>query len=601
MVPKIVTHFMLIGDLPQPLCGITAVFSAFTFFFHPMVLAMIACIRYLVIVPWTNRSRYVTLPRLQVAFGIIFSFAVIFSILPYLGVGVYKYSKYHGVCFADWEPENRVFRSIFYVFVIGVAFPVLTFAYTKLFLVLRAHNRDMKATIHNQYSFRNPQFTKIRSESARPYDNVNDMDTTVGQKFEMKVYKEEGYSTTFTKEKIKTQRKSRSFSAIEFTEFSKLRHHQQQQEQQHQERHINASSCSKNNNKNNRNNGTEGPKMIDQHSKSKSTLIDFLKISEKTEKQIYRTMTLSTTTVHRASQQHHDQDEIERFQHQHKEQHQQRYGRESVGSIRSTTSAASSSNGYQDQCSNCGVSEGSSNDAVTSDVVVSDNESVCTVDEEITTTTTTTTVTMRKTKKKEKTHQIVFVDIKEESNNIKETKENNNNNNSNTSSNNNNMGQTNHIEVCVDGEEIKNTSSCNRCGSNVEQSTTTTSGNVKPSKPGNTNITKITKTSMTESKRRRTKMMLGRSLSKQEYQFTKLMILIFLAYIVCWFPAAVVNVMALINTCNVSEMWYAVIVTMVELKSCLNPLIYGIGNGQYRARIVVFFKKYFGFIGRCWH
>ena len=94
MVPKIVTHYMLMDDLPQPLCGITAVFSAFTFFFHPMVLAMIACIRYLVIVPWTSSSRYVTLPRLKIAFGIIFSFAVIFSILPYLGVGVYKSVSY---------------------------------------------------------------------------------------------------------------------------------------------------------------------------------------------------------------------------------------------------------------------------------------------------------------------------------------------------------------------------------------------------------------------------------------------------------------------------------------------------------------------------
>ena len=92
MLPKIYTHYTLTKNLPQPLCGFTAVFSAFTFFFHPMVLAMIACIRYLVIKPWTRGSLFLSEKRLKVAFVLIFSFAVLFSVLPFMGVGEYKFS-----------------------------------------------------------------------------------------------------------------------------------------------------------------------------------------------------------------------------------------------------------------------------------------------------------------------------------------------------------------------------------------------------------------------------------------------------------------------------------------------------------------------------
>ena len=598
MVPKIVTHYMLMDDLPQPLCGITAVFSAFTFFFHPMVLAMIACIRYLVIVPWTSRSRYVTLPRLKIAFGIIFSFAVIFSILPYLGVGVYKYSKYHGVCFADWEPENRIFRSIFYIFVIGVAFPVLTFAYTKLFLVLRDHNRDLEATIHRRFSFRNPQFTKIRSRSENQFDSyrsVDEMNDVGQQQFELKVITEENKRKT-------TQRKSRSLSAVEFTEFSKLRFDQQQQS------YLDASSSTKNRkNKKNRH-GTEGT-MNHQHEKSKSTTTDILKISEKTEKRIYRTMTL-TTNAHK--KQLHEENEQSHHQNQ-DEKEFIRYGKKSITSVTSITSATNSTDEHDNEkYSNCGSSE----DIVDASTV-RDTESVCTMDEEEEEVTTTTTVTKRKTKTKKRSHhrncypQII---VKNE-----ETLNNNNNVGQNdhihisfkikeTDTLNNNKDQHDHIHIqedtqgCTSEGNTKSRSLCDghEIGLTAKAATqpdkTESTGSSEPE-----NVTSITRTTMTASRRRRTRLMLGRSLSKQEYQFTKLMILIFLAYIVCWFPAAIVNVIALRSTCNVPEVWYAVIVTMVELKSCLNPLIYGIGNRQYRARIKVFFKKYFGFIGRCWY
>ena len=543
MVPKIVTHLMVMDNLPQPVCGITAVFSAFTFFFHPMVLAMIACIRYFFIVPWTTRARFLTLPRLRVAFGTIFSFAVVFSVLPYCGVGVYKYSKYHGVCFADWEPDNRIFRSIFYIFVIGVAFPVLTFSYTKLFLVLRAHNRDMKAVIQkNQFSFRNPQFNKIRSESARPAEpDDGDEKRDVSQQFEMKVIKEGEESATEKRTTTSTQTKSRSFSAIEFTEFSKLRG--QQQQRQENVTTNTALSCSGSNS------GYWETKLGGTHQqvKAKITTIDFLKITKKTEKRIYRTMTLSTSSTAKSSKSYeaeHQQQQLDQI-----------YRTKSNATSLTAAIALDSCTGDYHPCDD----NDSESDA-----------SVCTLNE-VTTTTTTTTVT----KRKKKSHRVVFK------------------NSENTLSKNNadNKDEKNSLEDERNdsfSRSEKNSKSCNRYTNAL-----TTIPPVTDFQSPSDKIIKITETS--SSKRNRTK------LSKQEYQMTKLMIFIFLAYIVCWFPAAIVNVAALIDTCNVPKIWYCVIVTMVELKSCLNPLIYGIGNRQYRAKIKVFFKKYFGFMTRYWH
>ena len=60
------------------------------------------------------------------------------------------------------------------------------------------------------------------------------------------------------------------------------------------------------------------------------------------------------------------------------------------------------------------------------------------------------------------------------------------------------------------------------------------------------------------------------------------MIIVFVAYCICWIPATVVNIIALAKTSSVPDTWLIIIVTMVELNSALNPLIYGFGNRQYR-------------------
>ena len=64
------------------------------------------------------------------------------------------------------------------------------------------------------------------------------------------------------------------------------------------------------------------------------------------------------------------------------------------------------------------------------------------------------------------------------------------------------------------------------------------------------------------------------------------MMIIFVAYCLCWIPAAVINALALYRKHKAHEtiplIYKYVIVTLIELKCALNPLIYGLGNRKYR-------------------
>ena len=139
MLIKTYNHYTLAANLIEPLCTITAVTSAFTFVFNPLLLALIAVVRYLKIVPWNIPLLSLTFKKIYICLFSLAIIAVVFAILPFFGVGVYAYSNSHGVCFTNWESENREFRIVFYSVVVGVAFPVLTLCYTKLYFVLRQH------------------------------------------------------------------------------------------------------------------------------------------------------------------------------------------------------------------------------------------------------------------------------------------------------------------------------------------------------------------------------------------------------------------------------------------------------------------------------
>ena len=76
-----------------------------------------------------------------------------------------------------------------------------------------------------------------------------------------------------------------------------------------------------------------------------------------------------------------------------------------------------------------------------------------------------------------------------------------------------------------------------------------------------------------------------RKMSRMEIKVTKIMFIIVLAYTVCWLPAFLVNILMLSNAINVSDNVLYLIVTLVDFKVLLNPLIYGVGSPMIRSAI----------------
>merc|ERR1712013_188019 len=108
-----------------------------------MILALIGVVRYCKVVPWTERSLKFSEKQFYSSVAVVFLVAVVFASLPIFVpmAGQYRYSPSRGVCFTDWRQENEIFRTLFYVLVIGMAFPVLSVCYVMLFKSLREHNK----------------------------------------------------------------------------------------------------------------------------------------------------------------------------------------------------------------------------------------------------------------------------------------------------------------------------------------------------------------------------------------------------------------------------------------------------------------------------
>ena len=177
MLIKTYNHYTLATDLIEPLCSITAATSAFTFVFNPLLLALIAFIRYSKIIPWSKNKHELTKSRCKlVSLGLVL-LALCFSILPWLGVGKYEYSKPHGVCFAKWNKENYEFRIIFYCIVIGMAFPILSLSYTKLYLVIRKHRKNLLETYgptcSTRYKDSNSTNNNLKTLSVNNFSTTN--------------------------------------------------------------------------------------------------------------------------------------------------------------------------------------------------------------------------------------------------------------------------------------------------------------------------------------------------------------------------------------------------------------------------------------------
>lgn len=162
MTIKTYNQLTLKDELIEPLCTITAITSAFTFVVSPLLLALIAFIRYNVIVPSITQRFRLTYKILYFMIAAIIATSSLFAILPMLGVGCYIYSIHHGVCFTPWIPRNLAFRVIIYILGVGISFPVLTVCYVKLFLLFRKHKHVMESN----RKFPRITFTKTQSSTA---------------------------------------------------------------------------------------------------------------------------------------------------------------------------------------------------------------------------------------------------------------------------------------------------------------------------------------------------------------------------------------------------------------------------------------------------
>ena len=144
MTTKVHNQLHFVQHLGEPACTFTAIVCGFTFVYSPMTLALIGVVRYCKVVPRTAKNFDLSERRFYGMAVAVFTLATIFAFLPVLKItGRYTYSPSHGVCFAEWHPDNEVFRSIFYILVIGLAFPVLTICYFLLFRALRKHNKNI--------------------------------------------------------------------------------------------------------------------------------------------------------------------------------------------------------------------------------------------------------------------------------------------------------------------------------------------------------------------------------------------------------------------------------------------------------------------------
>ena len=144
MTTKVHSQLHFVRQLGGFWCTLTAIICGFTFVFSPMTLALIGVVRYCKVVPRTANNFDLSWRKFYAMILTVFLVALFFALLPDLRItGQYTYSPSHGVCFAVWHPENEIFRSIFYILVIGLAFPVLTICYILLFRALRTHNKNI--------------------------------------------------------------------------------------------------------------------------------------------------------------------------------------------------------------------------------------------------------------------------------------------------------------------------------------------------------------------------------------------------------------------------------------------------------------------------
>ena len=74
-------------------------------------------------------------------------------------------------------------------------------------------------------------------------------------------------------------------------------------------------------------------------------------------------------------------------------------------------------------------------------------------------------------------------------------------------------------------------------------------------------------------------------LARQEINITWILFIGVVGYAICWMPATITTILSFSKVIKPSEIHLYAIVTMVEMKLLLNPIIYGVLNSQFRQAV----------------
>ena len=126
-------------------CQLSGIIITMTTILGVLLLAAIATVRYYKVVKYSRFDVMFSRNRVILYTICMVLATFVLAMLPILGAGKYTFSPFHGACFTSWAPENYLFRSLFYVYTIGLSYPVIIFCYSKIFLLLRHHHRQIAA------------------------------------------------------------------------------------------------------------------------------------------------------------------------------------------------------------------------------------------------------------------------------------------------------------------------------------------------------------------------------------------------------------------------------------------------------------------------
>ena len=129
------------SSMSDGFCEITGILRVIGSCQSAVLLAAIATVRYFKVVRPRRYGKFFTMKRTLIYCSVICGGTLLLALLPVIGLGKYTYSQSHGACFVTWAERNIPFRSIYYMFNVGLTFPVLIFCYYNIFRRLREHSR----------------------------------------------------------------------------------------------------------------------------------------------------------------------------------------------------------------------------------------------------------------------------------------------------------------------------------------------------------------------------------------------------------------------------------------------------------------------------